>query len=142
MIVWKTNFELHCSLQTSYLQQRKTLSLIQSQWSVVYPFADAKFSGSKFYGKFNPQDFLCIIPDAVEDAKDYDLTRHGVLYAKLIILFKVFLIPKRPARMVYCTAQKKDTKEVEMAFIHQLDNFSENINPICKLDPEGKNTCF
>ena len=55
----------------------------------AYPFADAKFPGSKFYGKFNPQDFVCIIPDAVEDAKDYDPMRHGVEYAKLIILFKV-----------------------------------------------------
>ena len=34
----------------------------------AYPFADAKFPGCKFYGKFNPQDFVCIIPDAVEEA--------------------------------------------------------------------------
>ena len=108
----------------------------------AYPFADATFSGSKFYGKFNPQDFVCIIPDAVEDPKDYDPMRHGVEYAKLIILFKVSLLPKRPANMGYSMSQKKNTKNVEMAFVHMLDDFAESINPICKLDPEGKQICL
>ena len=110
----------------------------------AYPFADAKFPGSKFYGKFNPQDFVCIIPDAVEDAKDYDPMRHGVEYAKLIILFKVCLLPKRPTNLGYSnyTPQKENTEEVEMAFVHMLDDFAESINPICKLDPEGKQTCL
>ena len=103
----------------------------------AYPFQTATFQGSKFYGKFNPLDYVCIIPDRVEDTKDYEPVRDGVEYAKLILLFKVFLLPKRPPFRGYSQRCKVKTEAVEMAFLHGLDDFAESINPNNQLDPDG-----
>lgn len=103
----------------------------------AYPFETAKFTGSKFYGKYNPQDYVCIIPDSVEDPRLYEPERDGVEYAKLIILFKVGLLPKRAPFMGYSQRSKPLNQVVSMAFVHLLDDFAESIHVNNILDPEG-----
>jgi hypothetical protein len=73
----------------------------------------------------------------VEDPRLYEPERDGVEYAKLVILFKVGLLPKRAPLMGYSQRAKPLNQVVSMAFVHLLDDFAESIHVNNILDPEG-----
>eukprot|EP00961_Rhodomonas_salina_P043415 583893-Rhodomonas_salina.1 len=75
----------------------------------AYPFKNSNFKGSMFYKKGNnPQDVVCIVPDTVEDEKDYDYTSHGCEYARLVCVFKAGLLKTTTGQSLTSVKQESE----------------------------------